>query len=237
MLGMLRLARGLDVEAIAKLCRRPGRFAPPPLSADERARLTSGEPRRCATLGGRRLSRMARHAPRPCVRRRAGGGGGRAGGRARRSTCASTHLKADRERASAELAELAPQPDAVVAGRTAHQARPGCEERRPSMPSRPSSKAMSRCRTRARSLPHCFTPLQNRASRWSISVPAPAAKAWRLPPTWTIAGQIFATDTDKRRLAPVHARLEGQACAMSRCGRRAATPTSWPISPGAPTWS
>src|SRR5271168_3609390 len=39
-LGMLRLERGLDVEAIAALCDG-GRFAPEPLSASERAALTS----------------------------------------------------------------------------------------------------------------------------------------------------------------------------------------------------
>src|SRR5579864_2370772 len=41
LLGMLRLERGFDVEAIAALCDG-GRFAPAPLSEAERAALTSG---------------------------------------------------------------------------------------------------------------------------------------------------------------------------------------------------
>lgn len=42
LLGALKLARGLDAEAIAKLCDG-SRFAPAPLSGDERARLGKAE--------------------------------------------------------------------------------------------------------------------------------------------------------------------------------------------------
>ena len=88
-LGMLKLERGMDAEAIASLCDG-GRFAPEPLSEAERAALTSRSlddaPRACR----RRLSGMARcaiwrrcsatTASRRRPRWRAG----------RRSTCAST---------------------------------------------------------------------------------------------------------------------------------------------------
>ncbi|TAK49864.1 MAG: RsmB/NOP family class I SAM-dependent RNA methyltransferase [Xanthobacteraceae bacterium] len=43
LLGMLRLERGLDVEAIARLCDG-GRFAPPPLTETERAALAERSP-------------------------------------------------------------------------------------------------------------------------------------------------------------------------------------------------
>ena len=53
-------------------------------------------------------------------------------------------------------------------------------------------------------------------------------------------GQIYATDTDGRRLTPIFDRLtRARARATSRCARRAASATSSPISPGAATscWS
>src|SRR5262245_41129583 len=71
---------------------------------------------------------------------------------------------------------------------------------RRSMPSRRSSRVWSKSRMRGRNWPRC-SRAPARASRWSISAPAPAAAMEN-------RGQIYATDTDKRRLAPIHARLE-----------------------------
>ena len=88
-LGMLKLERGLDADAIAALCDG-GRFAPAPLTDAERAALTSRSLARCArrrspaiirngsTAIWRRCSATTASPRRP--RWRAG----------RRSTCAST---------------------------------------------------------------------------------------------------------------------------------------------------
>ena len=58
-LGMLKLERGMDAEAIAALCDG-GRFAPEPLTDAEHAALTSRDARRRAAAHRRRLSGMAR---------------------------------------------------------------------------------------------------------------------------------------------------------------------------------
>ena len=46
------------------------------------------------------------------------------------------------------------------------------------------------------------------ASRCSISAPAAAARRWRWRRIMENKGQLYATDDDKRRLAPIHDRLE-----------------------------
>ena len=68
-LGMLKLERGMDADAIAALCDG-GRFAPEPLSDGERAALTVAVARRCARAHRRRLSGMARWLSGAGVRRR-----------------------------------------------------------------------------------------------------------------------------------------------------------------------
>ena len=57
-LGMLRLERGMNTDAIAALCDG-GRFAPEPLSEAERSRAHLAYPRRRAATHCRRLSGMA----------------------------------------------------------------------------------------------------------------------------------------------------------------------------------
>ena len=42
---------------------------------------------------------------------------------------------------------------------------------------------------------------------WSISAPAPAARRLALAAIMDNQGQIYATDSDKRRLAPIHDRV------------------------------
>src|SRR5580658_7401252 len=69
----------------------------------------------------------------------------------------------------------------------------------PSTRSPPFSRARLKFRTKARSLPPCL-PAPRPASRSSIWRPAPAAVTEN-------TGQIYATDIDKRQLAPIHERF------------------------------
>ena len=78
---------------------------------------------------------------------------------------------------------------------------------------------------------------QSRASRSSISAPAPAARRWRSPRRWTNKGQVLATDSDRARLAPIFDRLKRAGTRNVQVrdgGRRRST-----ISPAAwtPCWS
>ena len=68
LLGMLRLERKLEADAIAALANGE-RFAPQPLSAEERTRLAVPDLDGCSALGGWRLPGMARSVSHPCVRR------------------------------------------------------------------------------------------------------------------------------------------------------------------------
>ena len=92
MLGMLRLERELDVDAIAKLFDG-SRFAPQPLSEAEQRTPWRGQSRRCAAAYRGRLSGMARSVFRRDLRRGAGGGGCGAGrARAARSAGQSAEV-------------------------------------------------------------------------------------------------------------------------------------------------
>ena len=121
LLGMLKRERGLDAEAIARLADG-GRFAPPPLSEAERARLSEGKPCRCPAACRWRLSRMARRAIRAGLRRRACGGGCRS--RVTRAARSSGQHAEGRARQGVGLAcRAAAAADALVACWLAHRAR------------------------------------------------------------------------------------------------------------------
>ena len=72
---------------------------------------------------------------------------------------------------------------------------------------RPSSAGASRCRTRAASFAR-FSSARSPANRCSTFAPAPAARRWRSPRAMENRGQIYATDSDKSRLAPIFERLK-----------------------------
>ena len=121
-LGMLKLERGMDAEAIAALCDG-GRFAPEPLSEAERTALTSRSLERCArrtspaiirngwmrylaeVFGDDRVAEATAMASRAPLDLRV------------------NTLKAKREKILPSLAHLARQADAVVADRPAHRTR------------------------------------------------------------------------------------------------------------------
>ena len=178
LLGMLKRERGLDSEAIAKLASGE-KCAAEALSDDERQRLDAadlaGAP---AHVAGDYPEWLEPHFTRAFGEARAEEGAALAS-RAPLDLRVNT-LKADRDKAAAMLSDLKPEPDALVALGPAHAScRPTPRARR-SMPSRRSSRAWSKCRTKARNWPRCF-PAPSPASRWSISAPAPAARRWRSP--------------------------------------------------------
>ena len=94
----------------------------------------------------------------------------------------------------------------MVADRPAHSAFGGCEE--PGDPCR-ACVSQGRRRNSGRRLATCGTasPAPSPASRWSISRPAPAARRLALAAAMDNHGQIYATDIDKRQLAPIHERI------------------------------
>ncbi len=162
LLGMLKLERGMDADAIAALCDG-GRFAPEPLTDAERAALTARSLDDAPAHDRRRLSGMARRLSRAGVRRRPRRRGDRDGepraarsarqhaeGQAREDAAPRWRISGSsrrRGRRSACASNSAPTP-AISA----------------SMPRRISSRARLKCRMRARSWRPCCRR-QNPASR------------------------------------------------------------------------
>ena len=71
------------------------------------------------------------------------------------------------------------------------------------MPSRPSSRAWSKSRTRARSSPRCFAAAKPGEQVVDLCAGA-GGKTLALAAAMENKGQLYATDDDKRRLAPIH---------------------------------
>ena len=202
--GALKLERGLGPDAIRRLADG-GRFAPaPPTDAEVRgAELAAARrrPRSCA----RRLSGMARCQARRRVRRGPcrGGSGARPAGR--RSTCASTRSRA-----------IAPPPlrRSPISMRRRRRGRPSaCASRsrrkrraRRSRRSPPSSTGWSRSRTRAPSLRRLLSGAGPRETVIDLCAGG-GGKTLALAAQMENRGRLIATDSDIRRLAPIHARL------------------------------
>ena len=180
---------------------------PTPLTDDERARAARAEPRRRAAAWSRATIRngSTRSSPRTFGEERAAEGAALA--RARRSICASTRSRRRASRRAEALAHLGAGADALVAARAAHRAVSRMPRARRSMPSRPSSRARSRSRTRARSLRRCCAGAKPGEQVVDLCAGARRQDAGARRHDGE-RGQIYATDTDKRRLAPIHERLE-----------------------------
>ncbi len=161
LLGMLRHERGLDPEAIARLCDG-ARFAPAPLTDDEHARL------RAASLEGAPPHVLGDYPEWLDDKLAATFGDDRAAEGAALSSRAPLDLrvntlKGERKAAADALANTIRRKHAGRRGVCASASRPTPKAPR-SMPSPPSSKARSKSRTRARSLPRC-SPVQSAANR------------------------------------------------------------------------
>ena len=204
LLGMLKLERGLDVAAVSALCDG-SRHAPPPLDAEERARLAQAsleaapapvagdypewlDPYFAATFGAERAEELAALASRAPLDLRVNA------------------LKANREEVAASLAALHPVPTrwspfglriALAAG-----------AKSPAIHAEPAFlKGQIELQDEGSQLTAVLSAA--RPGEQAIDLCAGAGgKTLALSAMMENRGQIFATDTDKRRLAPIHARLE-----------------------------
>ena len=204
LLGMLKLERGLDVAAISALCDG-SRHAPPPLDEAERARLAQAsldaapapvagdypewlDPYFAATFGEERAEELAALASRAPLDLRANA------------------LKANREEVAASLAALHPAPTrwspfglriALAAG-----------AKSPAIHAEPAFlKGQIELQDEGSQLTAVLSAAK--AGEQAIDLCAGAGgKTLALAAMMENRGQIFATDPDKRRLAPIHARLE-----------------------------
>ena len=161
-LGMLRLERGMDTEAISKLCHGE-RFAPEPLSGAERSALTSRtlddapphvagdypewlDAPLAAVFGDDRVAEATAMASRAPLDLRV------------------NTLKAKREKVLPRLVASRRAADAVVADRPAHRTRRRRAQSRHSCRGGFHQGRASKCRTRARNSRRC-SRRQNPASR------------------------------------------------------------------------
>jgi 16S rRNA (cytosine967-C5)-methyltransferase len=204
MLGMLRLERDLDVDAIAALFDG-SRFAPAPLSDDERSKLAAASLQDAAPhiagdypdwldasfatiFGEARVDELSALASRAPLDLRV------------------NLLKADRDRASAELAEYNPEQTGWSPWGL-----------RISVPADAKSPAIQADPAFIKG----HVEIQDEGSQLAalLSGAAPGeqvvdlcagagGKTLALAAMMENSGQLYATDTDKRRLAPIHARLE-----------------------------
>ncbi len=202
-LGMLRLARGLDPDAIAGLCA--GRFAPAPLSAEERERLAAADlagapphvagdypewldPYLAASFGDERAAEGQALAHRAPLDLRV------------------NTLKTQRADAAAALAPLgaAPTPWSPLGLRIAH----GPDAKSPAIHAEPAFlKGHVEVQDEASQIAGLLAGAAPGEQVVDLCAGA-GGKTLLLAAAMRNKGQIYATDGERRRLAPIHARLE-----------------------------
>jgi 16S rRNA (cytosine967-C5)-methyltransferase len=203
-LGALRLSRSLDADEIANLVNG-SRFAPPPLTADERARLNSPQledapawvrgdypqwldPYLCRTFGEDRAAEAAALAQRAPLDLRV------------------NLLKTDRDAAQRALSHLGPShtPWSPFGLRITRAP----DDKNPAIHSEPVFlKGGIEVQDEGSQLAALLTGAT--AGEQVIDLCAGAGgKTLALAAMMQNRGQIYATDMDKRRLAPIHARLD-----------------------------
>jgi 16S rRNA (cytosine967-C5)-methyltransferase len=203
-LGMLRLERELDADAIGALANG-GRFAPAPLSEGERARLAAADladappwvagdypewldPYFAKVFGEERAAEGAALASRAPLDLRVNA------------------LKADRDKAVAALADLAPQPTrwSPVGLRIALAA----DAKNPAIHAeRAFIKGLVEVQDEGSQLAALLAGAKPGEQVVDLCAGA-GGKTLALAAAMENRGQLYATDLDKRRLAPIHVRLE-----------------------------
>jgi 16S rRNA (cytosine967-C5)-methyltransferase len=203
-LGMLRLERKQDTAAIARLADG-GRFAPSPLTDDERARLDAASLDRAPPwVAGDYPQWLDPHLARTFGDERAAEGAALAS-RAPLDLRVNT-LKATREDAAGALADLEPAPTRwSPAGLRIVLA---ADARSPAIHAEPAFiKGLVEVQDEGSQLAALLAAA--RPGEQVIDLCAGAGgKTLALAATMENKGQLYATDSDKRRLAPIHARLE-----------------------------
>jgi 16S rRNA (cytosine967-C5)-methyltransferase len=204
LLGMLKRERGLDVEAIARLADG-GRFAPAPLSNAERARLSEAnlddapphvagdypewlDAQLSQAFGDKRAKEGAALASRAPLDLRV------------------NTLKGERDTMLSALAGLAPEPPrwSPVGLRIAL----GADAKAPPIHAEPAFiKGMIEIQDEGSQLAALLTGAKPGEQVVDLCAGA-GGKTLALAALMENHGQIYATDTDKRRLAPIHARIE-----------------------------
>jgi 16S rRNA (cytosine967-C5)-methyltransferase len=204
LLGMLKRERGLDGEGIARLADG-SRYAPPLLTDDERKRLDAATLDRAPPyVAGDYPEWLEPYFARAFGEARAEEGAALAA-RAPLDLRANT-LKGGREAAQAALSDLKPQPTRWSPwGLRIHLS---ADAKSPAIHAEPAFiKGMIEVQDEGSQLAALFTGGQ--AGEQVVDLCAGAGgKTLALAAMMANKGQIYATDDDKRRLAPIHDRLK-----------------------------
>jgi len=204
LLGMLKVERGLDAEAIAQLASG-ARFAPPPLTAEERARLAAAtldaapppvvgdypewlDPLLAASFGEERAAEAAALARRAPLDLRV------------------NTLLAQRAQIATELADLKPAPTRWSPVGLRIKVDP--EAKSPAIHAEPAFiKGLIEIQDEGSQLAALLAGARPGDQVVDLCAGA-GGKTLAMAAAMENRGQIYATDRDKRRLAPIHARLE-----------------------------
>jgi 16S rRNA (cytosine967-C5)-methyltransferase len=204
LLGMLKLERGLDVGAIARLCDG-SRFAPTPMSEDENralnASLSEGAP---PNVLGDYPEWLDSHFSRVLGAERAEEGAALA--RRAPLDLRVNALKSDRDKAAAALAHLKPAP--TPWSRVGLRIVLAADAKSPAIHAEPTYlKGVVEVQDEGSQLATLLA--QAKPGEQVVDLCAGGGgKTLALAALMDNRGQIYATDSDKRRLAPIHARLE-----------------------------
>jgi len=204
LLGMLKRERGLDSEAIAKLASG-AQYAPEALSEDERKRLdtadVSGAP---PYIAGDYPGWLDSHFARAFGDDRAEEGAALAS-RAPLDLRVNT-LKGDRDRAAKALADLKPEP--TPWSPWGLRIRLSADAKSPAVHAEPAFlKGMVEVQDEGSQLAALFAGVNPGEQVLDLCAGA-GGKTLALAAVMENKGQIYSTDDDKRRLAPIHDRLK-----------------------------
>ncbi len=204
LLGMLRLERGLDLDAIAALCSG-ARFAPAPLSETERSRLAGANLADAPPwIAGDYPEWLDSQFARAFAEERAAELAALSA-RAPLDLRVNT-LKANRDAAAAALAELGCEPTRWSP--LGLRIRLRADAKSPAIHAEPAFiKGMVEVQDEGSQLAALLAGARRGEQVVDLCAGA-GGKTLALAAAMENHGQIYATDSDKRRLAPIHARLE-----------------------------